>query len=71
MNVVGTGIEGADAEAVVAVEPLWCACPDISLVAFNDAVDLVVRESVVVGQSEEVRHLVLCLCIEDAGQQQL
>ena len=70
MSVIGAGIEGAYAEAVVAVESLRCACPNISLVAFNDAVDLVVRESLVVGQSEEVRHFVLCLGSEGASQQQ-
>lgn len=69
MNVVGTGMEDAYTEAVIAVESLRCACPYISLMAFNDAVDLVVRQSVVVGQSEEVRHLILRLGSDDAGQQ--
>lgn len=69
MGCTRVGVKDSYAKAVIAVETLWCAGPDISFMTFNDTVDLVVRQSVVVGQSEEVWHLVLRVRSEEAGQQ--
>lgn len=69
MGCTGVGVKDSYAKAVIAVETLWCAGPDISFMTFKDTVDLVVRQSVVVGQSEEVWHLVLRAGREAADQQ--
>ena len=67
MGCTGVGVKDSYAKAVIAVEALWRACPNVSFVTFKDTVDLVVRQSVVVGQSEEVWHLVLRVRSEEAG----
>ena len=49
MGCTWVGVKDSYAKAVIAVETLWRAGPNISFVTFKDTVDLVVRQSVVVG----------------------